>query len=153
MRHNLQNLLVRPPFYDALSGEFIPQSDPDKRHHTMARLAFKAYAKGEHQSAEIASNGKRMFSRRYEPIWAPGVIATAYAKNDGNACRLLAVGLHAPGDRQLIVQDTSTSNGFSLDIATGTADSVRLNYLDEFHETTRRAVAEAAKVFFNSVGS
>lgn len=53
-------------FYDALSGEFLPPSDPQGRAHTLARLMTATFLKGE------ASNPHSYEERRtYTPVWAP----------------------------------------------------------------------------------
>ena len=49
-------------FYDVLSGEFIPPTDPQLRVHTLARLAAVACEKGE--------DGELDGMRVYYPSWA-----------------------------------------------------------------------------------
>jgi hypothetical protein len=66
-------LLVHPLFYDALSGEFTPPSDPEARAHTLGRLAYAAFSKGtEYEGRSVP--GRMLYA--YEPSWAPGVKAT-----------------------------------------------------------------------------
>lgn len=64
--------IVKPLFYDVLSGEFVPATDPTKRKHTLGRLAFAAVQKGEALQVE---DHRRDFE--YEPSWAPGILVTA----------------------------------------------------------------------------
>ncbi len=67
-----REIVVSPLFYDALSGEFAPTCDPEKRKHTLGRLSMAAIQKGE---AIQVDRWRRDFE--YEPSWAPGVLATA----------------------------------------------------------------------------
>ncbi len=64
---------VRDTFYDALSGEFQPPTDPDKM-HTLGRLARATYRKGDENKDAVRTFPGRVFY--YEPKWAAGVTVT-----------------------------------------------------------------------------
>lgn len=70
-------LVVRPLFMDALSGGFEPLSDPQGRTHTLGRLAYASFTKG-----DVVMDGydDEHFGVTYEPSWAPGVEATVICK-------------------------------------------------------------------------
>lgn len=57
-------------FYDALSGEFQPPTDPKGRIHTLARLAVGAGQRGEAVAQQASLY-------RYTPSWAVGSYAVA----------------------------------------------------------------------------
>ena len=59
-------------FYDALSGEFTPPSDPLHRQHTLARLAVAAVEKGRGPDD----------ARDYVPSWALGTYAIVERSDD-----------------------------------------------------------------------
>jgi hypothetical protein len=65
-----ENALVRPLFYDALSGEFKPAVDPQKRSHTLGRLMFAALSKGQRQATSLDDWHT---THLYTPSWAPNV--------------------------------------------------------------------------------
>lgn len=67
-----REIIVSPLFYDALSGEFVPACDSEKRKHTLGRLMIAATQKGE---AIQVDRGRRDFE--YEPSWSPGILATS----------------------------------------------------------------------------
>lgn len=62
-------LLVRPLFYDVLSGGFRPPSDPEQRTHTLARLAFASVQKGAETVPVAASSPFRFFTDRPGLKW------------------------------------------------------------------------------------
>lgn len=53
-------------FYDALSGSFLPPSDPKGRTHTLARLMNATIEKG-----EVIYPNTHKELRLYRPSWAP----------------------------------------------------------------------------------
>lgn len=80
-------LMVTPLFYDLLSGEFKPLSDADGRTHTLGRLSFAAYQKGdisdvEDHEREAIQPGGSLEAYRYSPSWAPNVEATAITRTE-----------------------------------------------------------------------
>jgi hypothetical protein len=68
-------------FYDALSGEFYPATDPKHRAHTLGRLCVATFQKGERTNAEPDKY-------RYAPSWATGTMAVAGAERNGRAANL-----------------------------------------------------------------
>jgi hypothetical protein len=71
----ITNVLIHPLFYDALSGEFEPLSDPMGRKHTLGRLAFASCVKGEITDTHDLSDFT-LLDRTYSPSWAPAIKAT-----------------------------------------------------------------------------
>ncbi len=68
---------IRPLFYDALSGEFVPPSDKLGRSHTLARLAVAASQKGEYNLRSLRSEHAPSSLKiqetefyTYSPSWA-----------------------------------------------------------------------------------
>jgi len=62
------NPLIDPLYYDLLSGEFSPISDPSGSQHSMGRLAIATYRKG----LETGRDNKYAH-REYTPSWAPHI--------------------------------------------------------------------------------
>ncbi|HEY1644972.1 MAG TPA: hypothetical protein VGF75_01130 [Candidatus Saccharimonadales bacterium] len=65
MARGLVESVFKPRFQEALSGGFPTVSDPDKKVHTLARLALKTFEEG-----DLLGTGGFY---RYEPLWAPNV--------------------------------------------------------------------------------
>ncbi len=93
-----REIVVSPLFYDALSGEFVPDSDPERRKHTLGRLSMAAVQKGE---ATQVDRWRRDFE--YKPSWAPGVLATAVCS-------------HMPKDK-LLSSETEILSLIGVDLA------------------------------------
>lgn len=53
-------------FYDALSGEFHPPTDTERRAHTLGRLLLATYEKG-----DVVDPHSHREMRTYQPSWAP----------------------------------------------------------------------------------
>jgi hypothetical protein len=68
-------LFLRPLFYDALSREFTPLSDPERRSHTLGRLAYAAFVKGDVVTTGFPQQIEGGWSKVYSPSWAPNVNA------------------------------------------------------------------------------
>jgi hypothetical protein len=76
MTSEIEKLVLRDLYNDALSGKFLPLTDPAKRLHTVARLAVATCHKG----SAIGSDGTA-FS--YEPSWANGSQAFVHMFKSG----------------------------------------------------------------------
>lgn len=149
--------MAAPLFYDALSGEFAPRSDPLKRKHTLGRLAVAAVQKGEVQEQDDS-----MCMFQYEPSWAAGVVAVAtcstgimtYSGSDEIAVpRLTAISLvnssintelsvyedqrYPEGRMELVIVENETPFvGMSLELGPDIA-------------STRKTIAARAQYFFD----
>lgn len=64
------NPLVRPEFYDVLSGEFLPQTDPARKRHTLGRLAVATYRRGERIQLVSDLTTPGTVTMLYDPSWA-----------------------------------------------------------------------------------
>ena len=67
MSNNAAEVLIDPLFADILSGEFILTNDPERRAHTLGRLAYASLIKG-----ELIQDGEE-FAYVYSPSWASTV--------------------------------------------------------------------------------
>jgi len=77
-----ENAVVRPLFYDALSGEFTPAVDPQKRSHTLGRLVFAALSKGQRQTISLDNWHT---NHVYQPSWAPNISTEVICMIDEDA--------------------------------------------------------------------
>lgn len=64
---------IDPLFYEALSGEFFPDCDPQKRAHTLGRLTVGAVSKGRPDTPMQIDIGRKFYE--YEPTWSEGITA------------------------------------------------------------------------------
>lgn len=78
------NLVINPLFYEALSGEFLPPSDLEKRAHTLGRLAYAAFLKGKQILPHAPAGRAQTAYFRYKPSWAPTVEAELDCELYGN---------------------------------------------------------------------
>lgn len=76
MSRSIENIYVNPLFYDVLSGEFNPPTDPAKRAHTLGRLALATFSKGEWTPPAIGGSRAKF---TYEPSWAPQALVEVTA--------------------------------------------------------------------------
>lgn len=73
----LESFTINPLVYDALSGGFIPESDPE-RTHTLGRLLVASFLKGTYSlDTPEPDEGVIVFSQSvYTPSWAKHVTVT-----------------------------------------------------------------------------
>jgi hypothetical protein len=98
MKNPIDRLSVHPLFFDALSGEFIPTSDPQQRQHTLGRLAYAAFTKSDLIPADdmhVVNTIGDPFMAVYRPSWAPTVetTVTGSLEEDDHAFRLTGIEL------------------------------------------------------------
>lgn len=70
------DIFVNPLFFEALSGEFTPPSDAQKRAHTLGRLAIATFIKGEQKIVNHGATTSGLTNTayiKYSPSWAPEV--------------------------------------------------------------------------------
>lgn len=91
MANTIEDLHIRPLFYDALSGEFYPQTDKRGGKHTLGRLAVAAFTKGSYRPSRETNPSYSIFS--YRPSWAPSVKAEVDGDPEPNVSTILVRGL------------------------------------------------------------
>jgi hypothetical protein len=77
IERRVDTLLIPPLFYDVLSGELRPPSDPNNAVHRLGRLAYRTYEVGQ---AQPRNQRDRCDRYTYSPSWAQDVEATAKAE-------------------------------------------------------------------------
>lgn len=142
-----EDLFVRPLFYDALSGEFQPPTDPQRRSHTLARLAVATFTKGE----EIESDAEQV-TLLYKPSWAPieSTVACPIDLETGRTT-LTLLSLEMP-EREVNFIDASMGKlPRGLVLSTGHGAEIWLGVeLGTELDGTRMLATRAAQVFFNA---
>ncbi len=146
----IADLQVNALFYDALSGEFTPQCDPQGRQHTLAHLALATLGKG----VEVEAPGN-LSAISSNPTWAPEVAVTVdYTAelDDGpmtlKSLRLMSdrgkglyIGHGLPGpSRQLLLTNDITRATYAYPLRLGRS-------LD----STRAHVTMNTKIFFDAI--
>ena len=140
------DITVRPLFYDALSGEFLPPSDPLQRAHTLGRLSYAACSKGTRSPDARPWISKFL----YTPSWAEHVrvIADCHSTGTNNQEHFLgAITLVSVAGTQLEIADlegdgiyiAENGNETELEVQLGTELSI-----------ARQAVTCAAQRFFEA---
>jgi hypothetical protein len=71
--------------YDVLSGRFLPPSDPQRRHHTLARLMKAAHQKGEEADVPVDEDAPLVppSQKLYRPSWARAAEVTVMYHESG----------------------------------------------------------------------
>lgn len=72
---------INPVLYEALSGEFAPECDPD-RQHTVGRLVIATFQKGDRNMTMSPMEG---FQMDYSPSWAPDSKVTISGKYEAKS--------------------------------------------------------------------
>lgn len=141
-------LWVNPLFYDALSGEFTPPSDEQHRKHTLGRLAYACYTKGEHViNSESTPSYLDSF---YIPSWAGHITVKAdfdLDEEDPQTTALYGVLLRDRSERTLYVANQDSG------VYIGTVEGGDLEFpleLGESLQQARVAVTSATQEFFDS---
>ena len=149
------DLYLRPLFYDALSGEFTPFTDPEKR-HTLGRLLVGTYLRGE---IEVLNEDDAPYEKYiYTPSWAGQIsvsLTCEYGSSDNQQIRT-AWGLwmrNSENQNYLNVVDGQTGQIEEMHIGTNVdgidADCYHELVLGPKIALAREAATEAARKFFN----
>jgi hypothetical protein len=131
-------------FYDALSGEFLPPSDPKNSAQTLARLMIISFREG-----LVSDAGSYEELRLYKPEWAPISSVVRVCHNDdirelsviGDESELRVV--HAPNS-----DGTRNIHVFTEDPSSPVFDAP-LRGTD--YAEIRDAVTEIAQTFFDGI--
>lgn len=136
-----KNIIARPAYIGALSGDFIPSADSSSV-HTLGRLLRGAILNG---VPEEVSDGGIEYS--YHPRWAPGTLAVASCIHDAKIGLVLATQLSLYSDSEKLrltdgvhmapARDAVGINEHWISLRTG-VDEAR----------AREVVTSAARVFF-----
>ncbi len=147
---------MRPLFYDALSGDFEPQSDPLHRKHTVGRLAIATFLKGE-VIEDYDSSDVDLIGIRYTPSWAPRVKVLIDGLQDGKFFHPVFIDLASRNPRIAVqgfdVGDDSLlgNDGYGLEVGDNPQDVSLLLELGEDLDGAKTYIAERAQVFFDSI--
>lgn len=144
-------LYIKPLFYDALSGEFRPPSDPQKQVQTLGRLGYTAFNEGELELINHSVEPQLDF--RYTPSWAPNTVTTLHCSQVGEGGLLVAhtVSLtNTDSKKSLHIMDTRPG---WMEIGHGDDEKALPLELGESLAAARLAVAEAAQMFFDEIDS
>lgn len=146
-------LVVRPLFFEALSGEFAPPSDILGRKHTLGRLAFATFLRGNtHSRIKINEN---LFGISYDPTWTSNVKAIVFCeKIDEKLLILSGVSLSIKGNNLSLAIDDDT-DGIAYGFGTP-AVGIHSSYYDietplepiERLDNTKNVITQAAQDFF-----
>lgn len=151
MRRSPNLLVVRPLFYDGLSGEFRPACDLEQRTHTLGRLARAAYLKG-----EITYEETDHATVSYVPSWAGSVTATASISREQGMDRIFGVRLHVPGEVRAPFLDISdaplmTGDRQLMQVYDGRSE-LFIDLADDIN-AAQAMVAERAQAFFDQINA
>jgi hypothetical protein len=142
--------LVRPLFYDALSGEFQPPHDPEHA-HTLGRLAFGAFSKGvRFLNRDLGTPYIAEYT--YAPVWAPTVIAKIDCETAPRSTQtLLLQGIHLrdAANRRLSIENYMMGSDHLLQIGTRHVNESFPLVLGAPLNTARDTIARSAQEFFD----
>jgi hypothetical protein len=152
MSINPEQFFIRSHIYDALSGEFRPPTDPEKRLHTLGRLAIATVTKGQYTLNHEDESFDPLFT--YRPSWAPDV--TAQVTGEYLTPHLMAIAsldLNDESGRGLFVSDETDKSGVVLQIDDSEEPGDGIYYdlaLGAELQDARAAVTKAAQEFFSA---
>ncbi len=152
-----QDVVMRPLFYDALSGEFAPKSDPSKRNHTLGRLVVATFRKGDVVEENYDPGEPGLSAISYSPSWAPNSVARVEGKviSDGARGRfffaneLLLTSSVLP-DRVLCIKDNAMAHEYGLVLGDEYGDMDLPLELGENVNLAKSSLAYSARQFFNA---
>jgi hypothetical protein len=154
MSMSAENFLIRPHVYDALSGEFRPPTDPEKRLHTIGRLAIAAVTKGDYKL--IHAEGESDFAPRfiYHPSWAPHVtvqVDADFISRDHDQMLMSGIDLKSETHRGMYFGDAAdSSDGVTLVIDRAQETVYYDLALGAELQGARAAATKAAQEFFSA---
>jgi hypothetical protein len=129
-------------WYDALSGELHPPQDPQRRIHTLGRLAYAAVTNGNVQVDPKVRGGVKRVSVYHSPSWADYINMDVFADMAGDIALVDTLYLSDGADNELAIFLRNESTIVVNDRAyTLEPDERLLN--------ARAAITEAAQEFFN----
>lgn len=154
---NTSTLRVHHLFYDALSSEFKPPSDPEERLHTLGRLAYATARKG---NEDVGGFNLYKRSFRYVPSWAASCEVTAKYTRKFNETLLTLEDLELAGSENnslrieaLPVGDNPDDPEFRFTITDVACNSETYDLeLGCKLTVARTALAGVAQEFFNTIG-
>jgi hypothetical protein len=146
---NLEKLVIRPMFYDALSGVFKPETDELKREHTLGRLAQCTFLKGtfvEGKSDEVFS------ALGYTPTWAKTIVSTVVYSTveDSGLAVMHSLYLEDKSKDNLELKDAVGEGLVVHYVDDGRPDEAEFPYVLSDSELIKNYVAERAQEFFES---
>ena len=167
---------IRPLFYVALSGEFLPPSDEEHRKHTLGRLLIATISKGSIddwgriRDENAPFSAKHMsFLHRYKPSWAPvestAITATEtkvthdskHHRTEVSSLTIVGLELRAlESDAKLKVYDNTSSSdnwlGVRLIFVSPESEVTTMPLsLGEELNVARASVADSAQAFFDQI--
>lgn len=151
---------IHPLFYDVLAGEFSPPTDPRRRSHTLGRVAYAAYTRGQLVTGSIEGaidHFTRHPAALHRLSWAP-----ANALVSGSACGDNGVHMR----RLLLTSDRARTFMVEHHLPEGEGDDDTISIVDRAGEqrfdltsgpdglaVARLAITQRAQEFFNSINT
>lgn len=149
MTTSREPLFVRPLFYDALSGEFTAPTDNLRRKHTLGRLAYASYAKGEHRVNEDVD--PPYLECLYVPSWAGHVsVQTDFDFDENGVQPTVLYGVQLKDNVERVLYIANEHPGIYI----GTVDHEDLRFPLELGDNlarARAAVTDAVQSFFETI--
>lgn len=144
MKRSIENLSIRPLFYDALSGEFNPATDPQRK-HTLGRLIVATFLKGDTRLGHPYADPLEF---TYRPSWASGVGSTIDCDQvDKTTFRVSDITLRSSFGELLIADDTTMESARLLISTSNNREQYSLG-LGKDLALAKSAVTKAANEFF-----
>lgn len=148
MRRFTHNLFIRPLLYDALSGEFQPNTDTLKHSPSLGRLAVESYQKGTRVPTVDMQGTRRV---RYNPTWAPVTVESGWKRMNQDNLSLSHLAITDGNGHQIKFEDQPHND--RLFIVQG-IDSFYLPLgLGEELDHAQVTATEKAQTFFDSIVS
>ncbi len=138
-------LLGRQMFYDVLSGEFSPATDPLESVRTLGRLAQEAFSYGDEVSGPAVDAHVGVL---YTPVWAPSVkvLVVCDAVGESDFLLLKKISLDTKDGPKLALEDVSLGNQRVIQVKDG-PDTTALRLGIEL-PATKALITQAATRFF-----
>jgi hypothetical protein len=155
MIFNPAHFSVNPLFYEALSAEFVSETDPLRRARTLGHLTIATSLKGESSLIDLGFLNKDITNTypvfRYTPSWAPDITSRVDAEwTTIDRAVMKGILLKGYDGRSLSVASLNCDGVQRLQIG-HSKDSITYDLeLGDKLIVARDAVAEAAKQFFSA---
>ncbi len=151
MAFPVEDTYIRPLFYEALTGEFKPPSDPEKRVHTLGKITIATFTKG---TLIRGFSDEWHVGYEYNLSWAPKVHSRVICLEDMDHLKtnLSQLVLNTESE-ELTFQDAlnnSESESSGIVIVSSGKRIVELPlWLGPELEIAKEAITNSAQSFFN----
>lgn len=129
-------------FYDALSGEFLPPSDPYGQTHTLGRLMLATFKNG-----QISNPRSFQETRQYRPSWAL-ISSVVSVSHDDDIRSLTLIGYQ--NDLRIVHSHDQDTRGIQVFTEDTAIPAFRSPLPGKSYKDTQNAVSGLAQEFFNN---